>query len=108
MSAAVAAEDVAAGPRAHHVATLDALYALNGKPSDAIVNKHTSHLTPLLEAFIRASPFFLAATSDADGNCGVSPKGDPPGSVQILDRRTIAIPDRDTAPVGLAFRRPSV
>jgi uncharacterized protein len=34
------------------------------------------------------------ATADAEGNCDVSPKGDPPGSVLILDERTIALPDR--------------
>ena len=38
--------------------------------------------------------FFLVATADAEGNCDVSPKGDPSGAVTILDRRTIAIPDR--------------
>ena len=94
MTATVAAADSIAGLRAHEVMTLAELYALNGEPVDAIVNKHTSYLTPLLEEFIRASPFFLVATADAAGNCDVSPKGDPPGSVKILDRRTIAIPDR--------------
>ena len=94
MAATVVAEDVAARLRAHRVETLDELYALNGQPNDAIVNKHTTYLTPLLEEFIKASPFFLIATSDAEGNCDVSPKGDPPGSVKILDRRTIAVPDR--------------
>ena len=94
MAATGVAEDVMTGLRAHQVQSLDELYALNGEPKEEIVNKHTSHLTPLLEEFIRASPFFLVATADADGNCDVSPKGDPPGAVKIIDRRTIAIPDR--------------
>jgi PPOX class probable FMN-dependent enzyme len=94
MTATVAAADLIAGLRAHEVTTLDALYSLNGEPVDAIVNKHTSYLTPLLEEFIQKSPFFLVATADAEGNCDVSPKGDSPGSVKILDSRTIAIPDR--------------
>ena len=94
MTATAVAEDLVAKLRAHRLQTLNELYARNGEPSDAIVNKHTSHLTPLLEEFIRASPFFLVATADAEGACDVSPKGDPPGSVKILDRRTIAIPDR--------------
>ena len=94
MGATALAEDVVARLRAHRVETLDDLFALNGQPNDAIVNKHTGYLTPLLEAFIQASPFFLVATADAEGACDVSPKGDPPGSVKILDRRTIAIPDR--------------
>jgi PPOX class probable FMN-dependent enzyme len=34
------------------------------------------------------------ATSDADGRVDVSPKGDPPGFVHVLDPHTIAIPER--------------
>jgi PPOX class probable FMN-dependent enzyme len=36
----------------------------------------------------------LVATSAADGSCDVSPKGDPPGFVHVLDDRTLAIPER--------------
>jgi hypothetical protein len=54
----------------------------------------SDYLTPLLEAFISRAPFFLISTADAEGNCDVSPKGDPPGAVKILDARTIVIPDR--------------
>jgi PPOX class probable FMN-dependent enzyme len=88
------AEDLIARLRTHRVTSLAELHAVTGDPHPAIMEKHTSYLTPLLEEFINAAPFFLIATSDADGNCDVSPKGDPPGIVRILDRRTIAIPDR--------------
>ncbi len=44
--------------------------------------------------FIARSPFFLIATANADGSCDISPKGDPPGAVRVLDARTLAIPDR--------------
>ncbi|WP_067484781.1 pyridoxamine 5'-phosphate oxidase family protein [Actinomadura hibisca] len=44
--------------------------------------------------WIAASPFCLIATSDADGNCDVSPKGDPAGFVKVLDDVTVAIPER--------------
>lgn len=80
--------------RTERVTSLEQLYDINGVPHESIVNKHTSYLTPLLEEFITAAPFFLVATSDADGNCDVSPKGDPPGAVRILDRRTLVVPDR--------------
>lgn len=80
--------------RAHQVSTIDQVYELNGVPHQAILEKHTSYLTPLLEEFISAAPFYLIATSDAEGNCDVSPKGDAKGTVHIIDRRTIAIPDR--------------
>ena len=44
--------------------------------------------------FISLSPFLLIATADANGNMDVSPKGDPPGFVHVLDDQTLAIPDR--------------
>nr|WP_055506153.1 pyridoxamine 5'-phosphate oxidase family protein [Nonomuraea pusilla] len=44
--------------------------------------------------WLAASPFCLIATSDTDGNCDVSPKGDPAGFVHVIDDTTIAIPDR--------------
>jgi PPOX class probable FMN-dependent enzyme len=52
-----------------------------------VVDEHTA-------AFISKCPFVLVATSDASGRMDVSPKGDPPGFVQVLDEKTIAIPDR--------------
>ncbi|EPJ53687.1 MAG: pyridoxamine 5'-phosphate oxidase-related,FMN-binding protein [Osedax symbiont Rs2] len=44
--------------------------------------------------WIAASPFCLIATSDAQGNCDLSPKGDPFGFTLILDQKTIIIPER--------------
>ena len=40
------------------------------------------------------SPFLCLATSGADGSCDVSPRGDPPGFVKVLDDRTLLLPDR--------------
>jgi PPOX class probable FMN-dependent enzyme len=45
-------------------------------------------------AFIARSPFLCIGTQDLAGNADVSPRGDPAGFVQILDSRTLAIPDR--------------
>lgn len=80
--------------RANRLVSLEQIHAINGVPSEAILQKHTSYLTPLLEQFILSAPFFMIATSDGEGNIDVSPKGDPASSVRILDRRTLAIPDR--------------
>ena len=44
--------------------------------------------------WLAASPFCVIATAGADGTCDVSPKGDPPGFVHVLDDSTLAIPDR--------------
>lgn len=46
------------------------------------------------QEFIRRSPFLCIGTQDLDGKADVSPRGDPPGFVKILDERTLAIPDR--------------
>ena len=44
--------------------------------------------------FIAAAPFVFIASAAEDGTADVSPKGDPPGFVRVLDERTLAIPDR--------------
>ncbi|MGK8521587.1 pyridoxamine 5'-phosphate oxidase family protein [Nocardia asteroides] len=44
--------------------------------------------------WIALSPFLVMSTSDADGNCDASPKGDPAGFVRVLDDTTLAIPER--------------
>jgi PPOX class probable FMN-dependent enzyme len=44
--------------------------------------------------FIELSPFLVLGTSDAEGRQDVSPRGDPPGFVRILDDRHLLLPDR--------------
>lgn len=46
------------------------------------------------QAFIKRAPFICIGTQSADGTADVSPRGDPRGFVEILDNRTLAIPDR--------------
>ena len=43
---------------------------------------------------IERSPFLCIGTADAEGNADVSPRGDPPGFVRVIDDQTIIIPDR--------------
>src|SRR5439155_3533175 len=38
--------------------------------------------------------FLVMATSDPNGRCDASPKGDAPGFVQVIDDETLLIPDR--------------
>ena len=45
-------------------------------------------------AFIAASPFPVLATRDNQGNCDASPRGDPPGFVEILDERRLLLADK--------------
>jgi len=65
-----------------------------GVPAQRSVLKERSALDAHFRAFIASSPFLLMATSGTDGTCDVSPKGDTPGFVIVLDDRHIVIPDR--------------
>ena len=44
--------------------------------------------------FIALSPYLLIASTNTAGEIDVSPRGDPPGFVQVLDETTLVIPDR--------------
>jgi PPOX class probable FMN-dependent enzyme len=70
------------------------LRELVGAPMERAVKKVRATLHPHERSWIAASPYFIIATSDAEGRCDVSPKGDPPGSVHVLDDATLVIPDR--------------
>ena len=66
-----------------------------GQPvSDEVTAKTLPVLDHHCRAFIARAPFVLVATSDREGRMDISPKGDPPGFVRVLDDRTLAIPDR--------------
>jgi PPOX class probable FMN-dependent enzyme len=58
------------------------------------VHKVQAALDSYAQAFIRRSPFLCIGTQDRTGRADVSPRGDPPGFVSILDSNTLAIPDR--------------
>ncbi|MFO0748227.1 MAG: pyridoxamine 5'-phosphate oxidase family protein [Myxococcota bacterium] len=83
----------------HRLTTLtidheDDLRALLGAPTALVQAKVVPRLNALTRQFIERSPFMCLATSDADGRCDVSPRGDPRGFVRILDDRTLLVPDR--------------
>lgn len=61
---------------------------------DGRFDKEIDYIDEHARAFIARSTFALIATSNAAGRCDVSPKGDMPGFVQVLDEKTLVIPDR--------------
>jgi uncharacterized protein len=65
-----------------------------GHPNDIVTRKTINYIDEHCTKFIENSPFITIATADANGNFDVSPKGDPPGFVKILNSKTLAIPDR--------------
>jgi PPOX class probable FMN-dependent enzyme len=70
------------------------LRELVGEPAERARTKERAVLHDLDRQWLASSPFCLVATSDAQGRCDVSPKGDPPGFARVLDDVTIAIPER--------------
>jgi PPOX class probable FMN-dependent enzyme len=78
----------------HPITTEPELRAVIGSPSGLAVSKSRPTLDRHSRAFIERSPFLCIATAAADGRADVSPRGDPPGFVQILDDRHVLIPER--------------
>jgi uncharacterized protein len=76
------------------IADEDSLRALLGEPAALVCAKIVDRLNAQTRRFVELAPFVCLATADANGNCDVSPRGDPPGFVRILDDRTLLVPDR--------------
>ena len=65
-----------------------------GETMEISVKKCSPSLDKHCKEFISRSPFLCIGTSGESGRADVSPRGDPPGFVQVLDNNTIFIPDR--------------
>ena len=76
------------------VNSVDELRAIVGQPDQYVANKVKDRLSPIQRDWLAHSPLGFVATTDADGRVDVSPKGDPPGFVHVIDDTTIAIPER--------------
>lgn len=76
------------------ITTVDDLREIVGQPNEAVAKKVMPRLSEAQMDWLSHSPLGFVATMDADGNVDVSPKGDPPGFVHIVDDSTIAIPER--------------
>ncbi|THD60898.1 MAG: pyridoxamine 5'-phosphate oxidase family protein [Bradyrhizobium sp.] len=58
------------------------------------IAKVIDHIDPHCKAWIERCPFIVIASVNAAGAMDTSPKGDPAGFVKVLDKHTLAIPDR--------------
>lgn len=69
--------------------------ALGGHATGRAAAKDRPALHPLQVEWLKRTPFCVLATSDANGNCDASPKGDPAGQlIHVLDPRTVVIAER--------------
>ncbi|KON90000.1 phosphohydrolase [Sporosarcina globispora] len=65
-----------------------------GTPSARAASKVITFIDEHCIDFISKSPFLTMSTSDSDGKCDVSPRGDFPGFVTVLDEQHLFIPER--------------
>jgi len=77
----------------HVIGSPEELRALHGEPSEIARNKIIDGLDGHCRDFIARSPFVLLATSDSAGRCDVSPRGGPPGFVDVLDEKRLVFAD---------------
>lgn len=76
----------------HIVTDIAELEALYGQPGKASLIKVADHVTPLYAKWIMASRLCIVSTIGPDGTDG-SPRGDDGPVVQMLDPKTLLLPD---------------
>lgn len=70
------------------------LRALIGFPSELVERKTITYIDHNCKEYISNSPFLVISSSDSSGNCDVSPRGDMPGFVKVLNEKYLIIPER--------------
>lgn len=78
----------------HFITSRDELRRVYKPASENSLRKELKALDSHCVSFIGRSPFVVIGTSDGKGHADVTPKGDRPGFVAVLDSGTVAIPDR--------------
>jgi len=78
----------------NRVKTVDELREFYTDPSLLSQQKFMETLDEHCRAMIARSSFYCIATLNDDGSLDVSPRGDPPGGVVVLDPSTLLLPDR--------------
>jgi len=76
------------------VTTLAELDAIVPPPSGGAAGKTMRRIERYARQFIGLSPFCCLSTSDGQGNADVTPRGDQPGFVRVLDETTLLVPER--------------
>ncbi|KRB79141.1 pyridoxamine 5'-phosphate oxidase family protein [Noviherbaspirillum sp. Root189] len=75
------------------IVDIQALQPLFDSVGEASRAKEIDYIDANYRALIEASPFVALATSGPDGvDC--SPRGDAPGFIEVLDERTLVLPER--------------
>ena len=78
----------------HVITSIDQLRSIVAPPRPAQMTKVMTALDEHARRWIERCPFVVVSSVDANGRMDLSPKGDAPGFVRIVDDRTVAVPDR--------------
>ena len=76
------------------ITTAAEVKAILGPVHPSQIAKVIDHIDEHCAKWIERSPFIVISSINAAGSMDVSPKGDPAGFVKVLDKHTLAIPDR--------------
>jgi PPOX class probable FMN-dependent enzyme len=76
------------------ISSAEEIRQILGEVFPSQVNKVIDHIDVHCRTWIERSPFIVVSSMDQHGRVDVSPKGDPPGFVNVLDEKTLAIPER--------------
>jgi PPOX class probable FMN-dependent enzyme len=76
------------------VSSFESIRDVLREPMPAVVAKQIDHIDDVCRVIIERSPFVVVASANSKGYPDISPKGDPPGFVRIIDEKHLAIPDR--------------
>ncbi len=104
-----------------HITSLEQLRSLYAAPGERALRKQMPALDVHCRRFIALSPFVVLSTAGRDGRLDASPRGGPPGFVQVLDNGDLLLPDSpgnnrldslqnivETGQLGLLFLVPGV
>ena len=76
------------------VTSLAELDGMVPPPSGGAAGKTMLRIERYARQYIGLSPFCCLSTNDGKGNADVTPRGDKPGFVRVLDDNTLLIPER--------------
>jgi PPOX class probable FMN-dependent enzyme len=76
------------------VTSLAELDGMVPPPGEGAAGKTMHRIERYARQFIGLSPFCCLATSDGKGSSDVTPRGDKPGFVRVIDDNTLLVPER--------------
>ncbi|MFK8049929.1 MAG: MSMEG_1061 family FMN-dependent PPOX-type flavoprotein [Halioglobus sp.] len=88
----------------HTIDSLEKLREVIDEPAPFIAQKVVQTIDDICREFIEKSPLICVATSNQQHDLDVSPKGDAPGFVKVLNETTILIPERPGNHLAFGFR----